>query len=67
MGFCLFNDVASLALHASAHHGLQWVAIIDFDMLGDCVILMPIYTGSKSLEVQRDFFSAAINMAWNFY
>ncbi|MBU25968.1 MAG: hypothetical protein CMD99_08055 [Gammaproteobacteria bacterium] len=51
MGFCLFNDVALLALHASAHHGLQWVAIIDFDMLGDCVILMPIYTGSKSLEV----------------
>ena len=32
MGFCLFNNVAVAALHAIEHHGLQRVAIIDFDV-----------------------------------
>jgi acetoin utilization deacetylase AcuC-like enzyme len=32
MGFCLFNNVAVGALHAIEQHGLERVAIIDFDV-----------------------------------
>jgi len=32
MGFCLFNNVAVGAAHAIARHGLQRVAIVDFDV-----------------------------------
>lgn len=32
MGFCLFNSVAIGAAHARAAHGLQRVAVIDFDV-----------------------------------
>lgn len=32
MGFCIFNNVAAGAAHALAHHGLQRVAIADFDV-----------------------------------
>jgi acetoin utilization deacetylase AcuC-like enzyme len=32
MGFCLFNNVAVGAMHALEHHGLERVAIIDFDV-----------------------------------
>lgn len=32
MGFCFFNNVAVAAAHALAVHGLQRVAIIDFDV-----------------------------------
>lgn len=32
MGFCIFNNVAVGAAHALAHHGLQRVAIADFDV-----------------------------------
>jgi acetoin utilization deacetylase AcuC-like enzyme len=32
MGFCLFNNVAVSALHAQAAHGLNRVAVIDFDV-----------------------------------
>ena len=32
MGFCLFNSVAVAAAHALAEHGLQRVAIVDFDV-----------------------------------
>ncbi len=32
MGFCLFNNVAIGALHARESHGLERVAVIDFDV-----------------------------------
>jgi acetoin utilization deacetylase AcuC-like enzyme len=32
MGFCLFNNVAVAAAHALAQHGLERVAIVDFDV-----------------------------------
>jgi acetoin utilization deacetylase AcuC-like enzyme len=32
MGFCLFNNVAVAAAHALAAHGLERVAIVDFDV-----------------------------------
>lgn len=32
MGFCLFNSIAVAAAHALAAHGLQRVAILDFDV-----------------------------------
>jgi len=32
MGFCLFNNIAVAAAHALDHHGLERVAIVDFDV-----------------------------------
>jgi acetoin utilization deacetylase AcuC-like enzyme len=32
MGFCLFNNIAVAAAHALAEHGLERVAILDFDV-----------------------------------
>lgn len=32
MGFCLFNNVAVGALHARAAHGVERVAVVDFDV-----------------------------------
>jgi len=32
MGFCIFNNVAVGAAHALEHHGLERVAIVDFDV-----------------------------------
>jgi len=32
MGFCLFNNVAIAALHARQTHGIERVAVIDFDV-----------------------------------
>ncbi|MCR9127212.1 MAG: histone deacetylase family protein [Rhodobacteraceae bacterium] len=32
MGFCLFGNVALAALHALEHHGLERIAVVDFDV-----------------------------------
>ncbi len=32
MGFCLFNNIAVGALHARAAHGLDRIAVVDFDV-----------------------------------
>ena len=32
MGFCFYNNIAVAAAHALEHHGLERVAIIDFDV-----------------------------------
>jgi acetoin utilization deacetylase AcuC-like enzyme len=32
MGFCLFNNAAIAALHAAKRHGMERVAVIDFDV-----------------------------------
>jgi len=32
MGFCIFNNVAVAAMHALEHHGLDRVAVVDFDV-----------------------------------
>ena len=32
MGFCLFNNIAIGALHARAVHGLERIAVVDFDV-----------------------------------
>jgi acetoin utilization deacetylase AcuC-like enzyme len=32
MGFCIFNNIAVAAAHALAEHGLERVAIVDFDV-----------------------------------
>jgi acetoin utilization deacetylase AcuC-like enzyme len=32
MGFCFFNNIAVAAMHAIEHHGLERVAIVDFDV-----------------------------------
>ncbi|MGE4336771.1 MAG: histone deacetylase family protein [Pigmentiphaga sp.] len=32
MGFCLYNNVVVAALHALEHHGLQRIAVVDFDV-----------------------------------
>lgn len=32
MGFCLFNNIAVGALHARAAHGLERIAVVDFDV-----------------------------------
>ncbi len=32
MGFCLFNNIAAGALHARAAHGLEKIAVVDFDV-----------------------------------
>lgn len=66
MGFCLFNNVAVAALHALEVHGLERVAIVDFDvhhgngteeaLAGDERVLMvsffqhPFYPYSGALE-----------------
>jgi acetoin utilization deacetylase AcuC-like enzyme len=44
MGFCIFNNVAVAAAHALDHHGLERVAIADFD----------VHHGNGTEEIFRD-------------
>jgi acetoin utilization deacetylase AcuC-like enzyme len=44
MGFCFFNNVAVAAAHALEHHGLQRVAMVDFD----------VHHGNGTEEIFRD-------------
>ncbi len=44
MGFCIFNSVAVAAAHALEHHGLERVAIVDFD----------VHHGNGTEEIFRD-------------
>ena len=44
MGFCIINSVAVAAAHALEHHGLERVAIIDFD----------VHHGNGTEEIFRD-------------
>jgi acetoin utilization deacetylase AcuC-like enzyme len=54
MGFCLFNAAAIAALHARAVHGLQRVAVVDFDVHHG--------NGSQTIaERDPDFFYGSIH------
>ncbi len=44
MGFCIFNNIAVAAAHAIAAHGLERVAIVDFD----------VHHGNGTEEIFRD-------------
>jgi acetoin utilization deacetylase AcuC-like enzyme len=56
MGFCLFNNIAVGALHGRKAHGLQRVAVIDFDVHHG--------NGSETLaKADEDFFYASTHQA----
>jgi len=71
MGFCIFNNVAVAALHAIEEHGLERVAIVDFDVhhgngtedifTGDDRVLM-VGTFQHPLYPYSGFNSTARNM-----
>jgi acetoin utilization deacetylase AcuC-like enzyme len=44
MGFCLFNNIAVAAAHALEQHGLERIAIVDFD----------VHHGNGTEEIFRD-------------
>ena len=72
MGFCFFNNVAVAARHALDVHGLERVAIVDFDvhhgngtediLAGDDRVLMVEHLPAPVLSVQRHGAARRTNM-----
>src|ERR1700760_2354047 len=59
MGFCLFNSIAVGAAHAGAAHGLERVAIVDFDVHHG--------NGTEAMAMMRPGWLYASSHQWPLY